>query len=267
MRYVAIILFSLTVCLAKSQSDTIVIIDEPLIINKEVFYSVASTPIQKTLLIGAGTSLVNGYQNYTPSLTYINSINGIALSTELLLRKGNWIASLGVGYNQTTYQNQQNSIETITNEQSKVISDTTLTYDIKWREDIYYPSGGFFDTTYIYTIHTSDSSYTTSKDTIVLKTNTYKRKYIELPVSLGYQFNSNKIQFIVTATITPSFMLNKDEKSFLLLYGGSFSALYEITKKIKVGPRIQAQKIVSTNETVSFPRQLYTTKILFSYAF
>ena len=112
MRYVAIILFSLTVCLAKSQSDTIVIIDEPLIINKEVFYSVASTPIQKTLLIGAGTSLVNGYQNYTPSLTYINSINGIALSTELLLRKGNWIASLGVGYNQTTYQNQQNSIET-----------------------------------------------------------------------------------------------------------------------------------------------------------
>ena len=226
MRYVAIILFSFLITIAKSQVDTIVIADDPLIINKEVYYTTTPIPIKTILLIGAGPSMSKGYQNESPSLVYKNDLNGFAFSTELRLSKGIWNTSIGLGYHQTSYIQQQNNIETINEEHSKIVSDTTLTYDIKWKEDVYYPGGGTYDTTYIYTIHTKDSAYTSSKDTIVTTTNTYRRKFVEIPLSMGYQFNTNKFEFVISATLAPAFLLNKNESSFLLHYGGAITALY-----------------------------------------
>ncbi len=266
MKNLILIAFLIIVWGAKAQTDTVLVTDEPVIVNQEIYYTKANPPLQKAVLLGIGSSFDQSDVYYKDENFRFS--NAKKITAEILLNRKKLFFSAGIEWQNSTYQHIEKIEKTVHEEHTLEIWDTTFSYEVVWKGgDAYYPNG-YYDTIFFGTITSTDSLYTIARDTIVEEKTKQKRNCIGIPIGFGYSYTYKKMTTTLTAFLVPTFMMTEHESTFILQSGGALRLMYQFGNYLQFGPELRFHSLAKPKkEITSLPQAFIDTKLMFLYNF
>lgn len=269
MRHRILFLFLFTVpFLGFTQTDTLIVHDEPVLVNQEIYFSPDKPPTMKSIDLGIGLSSIGSYINYNPELKSMHLIKNVSLYAGMVLQKKKWFSKFGLAIQRFSYDNQYTEFVTVEEQQTVTVTDTTKSYEVEYVEDEYYPDGRY-DTTVIIVIRQRDSTYTVESQEERGRVRIKKRTFLQVPIAIGYDFSLRNWTLNTSVVVTPSVLVEESKFTMMTHVGATVAIFYDVFNSIAIGPSINFQWSAGLNNHVlnSMPNLMWGTKINLRYKF
>lgn len=207
-----------------AQEDTVIVVDDPIVIHKEVYFS--KPPIDKkiALSIELGLPVIAFGELEGVSDNWVGGTS-YRVGAELSLNK--WIQSyqfgvMGLQYESMAVQTRINETEhSVTNYDTSTV--VSVEYDTVYGGVYQETKTIFIDSTITTTIVERDSNYVTSDTTFEDVVEKQKVKYYSFRYRIARRFDFGNTNIELGVDLIPSLRVEGDMKDFRMTYGADIA--------------------------------------------